>query len=157
MLRANPDDRQEADFSALSAVKADSHVVRSTVVTDNAPLRTTQELADQTPARRRTPRLSLIVVLPENHVMSPDVLTESLRGRVDSHVDVLVACAGQPTNLGALQRSIGEAQFLLAPAGTSTEALRELAIRQAPGDIVRLVSGARFDSQVTEQERFMTS
>ena len=138
MHRVSSDDRHEADFAAQNSVKADSS-------------------PDQTPPRRRTPRLSLIVVLPENHVVSPDVLTESLRGRVDRHVDVLVACAGQPTNLSALQRSIGEAQFLLAPAGTSTEALRELAIRQAPGDIVRLVSGARFDSQVTEQERFMTS
>jgi hypothetical protein len=116
------------------------------------------ELADRAPSQRRTPRHSLIVVLPENHVVSLDRLTESLRARVDQDVDVLVACAGQPTNLSALQRSVGEAQFLLAPAGTSTEDLRELAIRQAPGDIVRLLSGALLsDCHGTERELFMTS
>jgi hypothetical protein len=115
-------------------------------------------LADQAPSRRRTPRHSLIVVLPEHHVVSPDRLTESLRSRVDQDVDVLVACAGQPTNLSALQRSVGDAQFLLAPAGTSIEDLRELAIQQAPGDIVRLLSGALLaESHGTERELFMTS
>ena len=116
------------------------------------------ELADRAPSLRRTPRHSLIVVLPEHSVVSPDRLTESLRSRVDQDVDVLVACAGQPTNLSALQRSVGDAQFLLAPAGTSTEDLRELAIRQAPGDIVRLLSGALLaDTHGTERELFMTS
>src|SRR5687768_15061632 len=96
----------------------------------------TSELADSAPSPRRTPRVSLIVVLPEHHVVSPNRLTESLRGPLDQQVDVLVACAGQPMNLSALQRSVGNAQFLLAPAGTSTEDLRQLAIQQAPGDIV---------------------
>jgi len=91
---------------------------------------------------RRTPRVSLIVVLTENHVVSPDRLAEGLRAHGNQDIDILVACAGQPTNLSALQRSVGDAQFLLAPAGTSTEDLRELAMRQAPGDIVTLLSGA---------------
>jgi hypothetical protein len=91
---------------------------------------------------RRTPRVSLIVVLPENHVVSPDRLAEGLRAHGNQDIDVVVACAGQPTNLSALQRSVGDAQFLLAPAGTSTEDLRELAMRQVPGDIVTLLSGA---------------
>ncbi len=91
---------------------------------------------------RRTPRVSLIVVLPENHVVSQDRLAEGLRAHGNEDIDVIVACAGQPTNLSALQRSVGDAQFLLAPAGTSTEDLRELAMRQVPGDIVTLLSGA---------------
>ncbi|MEA2761106.1 MAG: hypothetical protein QOD47_390 [Gemmatimonadaceae bacterium] len=91
---------------------------------------------------RRTPRVSLIVVLPENHVVSPERLAARLRAHGNQDIDIVVACAGQPTNLSALQRSVGDAQFLLAPAGTTTEDLRELAMRQAPGDIVTLLSGA---------------
>jgi hypothetical protein len=91
--------------------------------------------------RRRTPRSSLIVVLPDNHVVSPDVLAERLTSDAGESMHVIVACAGQPTNLGALQRRIRDAQFLLAPAGTSTEDLRELAMRQTPADVVSLLSG----------------
>ncbi len=109
-------------------------------------------------APRRTPRVSLIVVLPENHVVSPDRLAESLRAHEDQEVDVIVACAGQPTNLSALQRSVGDAQFLLAPAGTSTEDLRELAMRQVPGDIVTLLSGAVMPAvRSANADLFMTS
>lgn len=90
---------------------------------------------------RRTPRKSLIVVLPENHVVSPDLLADHLAGEAAEAVDVIVACAGQPLNLGALQRRIGSLQVLLAPAGTGTEDLRELAMNQAPGDVVTLLSG----------------
>jgi len=106
---------------------------------------------------RRTPRVSLIVVLPENHVVSPDRLAEGLRAHGRQDVDVVVACAGQPTNLGALQRSVGDAQFLLAPAGTSTEDLRELAMRQVPGDIVTLLSGALLPTAGLEPSLLMTS
>jgi hypothetical protein len=106
---------------------------------------------------RRTPRVSLIVVLPENHVVSPDRLAEGLRAHGRQDVDVVVACAGQPTNLGALQRSVGDAQFLLAPAGTSTEDLRELAMRQVPGDIVTLLSGALLSTAGADTSLLMTS
>lgn len=106
---------------------------------------------------RRTPRVSLIVVLPENHVVSPDRLAEGLRAHGNQDVDVVVACAGQPTNLGALQRSVGDAQFLLAPAGTSTEDLRELAMRQVPGDIVKLLSGALLPTAGADTSLLMTS
>jgi len=91
---------------------------------------------------RRTPRKSLIVVLPDNHVVSPALVTERLlaeRGNED--VDVILACAGQPVSIAALQRRVRDLQVLLAPAGTSTEDLRELAMKQAPGDIVTLLSG----------------
>ena len=106
---------------------------------------------------RRTPRVSLIVVLPENHVVSPDRLAEGLRAHGDQQVDVVVACAGKPTNLAAAQRSVGDAQFLLAPAGTTAEELRELAMRQVPGDIVTLLSGALVPELGTDAELFMTS
>lgn len=89
---------------------------------------------------RRTPRHSVIVVLPDHHAVSPDVLARRVSTRSDD--EVLVACAGQPHNLGALQRSVGDAEFLLAPAGTAVEDLRELAMGQASGDIVTLISGA---------------
>jgi hypothetical protein len=91
---------------------------------------------------RRTPRKSLIVVLPENHVVSPDLVAERLSSEKESdEVDVILACAGQPSSIAALQRRVRDLQILLAPAGTSGEDLRELAMNQAPGDIVTLLSG----------------
>jgi hypothetical protein len=119
---------------------------------------TDPKLAHRAQTQRTIPRHSIVVVLPENHVVSPARL-EQMRSGIYQDADVLVACAGQPTNLNVLQRSVGAAQFLLAPAGTSTEELRELAIRQASGDIVRLLSGARADDcQDTETEELsMTS
>lgn len=91
---------------------------------------------------RRTPRRSLIVVLPENHVVSPDLVSNRLAAEGDNEVvDVILACAGQPHSIAALQRRVRDLQVLLAPAGTSKEDLRELAMSQAPGDIVTLMSG----------------
>ena len=91
---------------------------------------------------RRTPRKSLIVVLPENHVVSPEMVTDRLPAEGDAElVDVILACAGQPHSIAALQRRVRDIQVLLAPAGTSTEDLRELAMNQAPGDIVTLMCG----------------
>jgi hypothetical protein len=157
-FRARPADSLYSDVAVPGSGRDDSKAAKKSDFVDHRTILTNGELADRAPSPRRTPRHSLIVVLPENHVVSPDRLTESLRARADQDVDVLVACAGQPTNLSALQRSVGAAQFLLAPAGTSTEDLRELAIRQAPGDIVRLLSGALLaDSHGTERELFMTS
>jgi hypothetical protein len=102
----------------------------------------TTAASDTRKGPRRTPRKSLIVVLPANHVVSPDLLTNSLPGEgVDEMVDVILACAGPPLGITALQRRIRHLQILLAPPGTSTEDLRELAMSQAPGDIVTLLSG----------------
>lgn len=158
MFQVRLGDSNDPDVALPKSMKADSQADKKSASLDREVSLTREEFADRAPSPRRTPRHSLIVVIPEHHVVSPDRLTESLRGRVDQDVDVLVACAGQPTNLNALQRSVGDAQFLLAPAGTSTEDLREIAIRQAPGDIVRLLSGALFiESQDTEQQLFMTS
>jgi hypothetical protein len=157
-FRARPDNSRYSDAAIPGSGRDDSKAAKKSDSVDHRTTLTSGELADRAASPRRTPRHSLIVVLPENHVVSPDRLTESLRARTNQDVDVLVACAGQPTNLSALQRSVGDAQFLLAPAGTSTEDLRELAIRQAPGDIVRLLSGALLaDSHGTERELFMTS
>jgi hypothetical protein len=92
---------------------------------------------------RRTPRKSLIVVLPDNHVVSSDLVTERLLAEDDcEEMDVILACAGQPISIAALQRRVRDLQVLLAPAGTSAEDLRELAMKQAPGDIVTLLSGS---------------
>lgn len=98
---------------------------------------------DASRGRRRTPRKSLIVVLPENHVVSPDLVSDQLPADSgDDVVDVILACAGPPVGIAALQRRVRDLQILLAPAGTSTEDLRELAMSQAPGDIVTLLSGS---------------
>jgi hypothetical protein len=157
-FHARPDNSCNSDIVVARSPKDHTKPEKQTRASDHRTTITNGDVADAAQSRRHTPRHSLIVVLPENHVVSPDRLTESLRARVDQDVDILVACAGQPTNLSALQRSVGDAQFLLAPAGTSTEDLRELAIRQAPGDIVRLLSGALLaESQATERELFMTS
>jgi hypothetical protein len=99
-------------------------------------------IAHPSPGPRRTPRKSLIVVLPDNHVVSPDMVIDRLLAEGDNEVvDVILACAGQPHSITALQRRVRDLQVLLAPAGTSTEDLRELAMNQAPGDIVTLLSG----------------
>ncbi len=92
---------------------------------------------------RRTPRKSLIVVLSENHIVSPDVVASAVPEEdVDDSVDVILACAGPPLGITALQRKVRDLQILLAPAGTSNEDLRELAMSQASGDIVTLLSGS---------------
>ena len=90
---------------------------------------------------RRTPRVSLIVILPEGHEISQAELADRSPIFGDGHGDVIVACAGRPANLQALQRSVRDAQFLFTPAGTTAERLRELAMQRASGDIVTLVSG----------------
>jgi hypothetical protein len=116
-----------------------------------------QAPADLSVVARRAPRMSVVVVLPENHVVSPDGLLNGLRACGDVEIDVVVACAGQPTNLGALQRCVRGAQFLLAPAGTSPEDLREMAMAQAQGDIVTLLPGALLREGAVPQPLFKTS
>jgi hypothetical protein len=82
------------------------------------------------------------VVLPDNHVVSPGLVAGRLPPEgVDEEMDVILACAGQSTSIAELQRQVRDLRILEAPAGTSTEDLRELAMRQAPGDIVTLLSG----------------
>ena len=118
----------------------------------------TSENVGRLTGRRRAPRLSVVVILPANHTLSPERLQDSLRASAGREVDVLVACAGQPTNLSALQRCVGNAQFLLAPSGTSSEALRELAMQHASGDIVTLLPGAALPAaDASDRALFKTS
>lgn len=131
--------------------EVDSQIIDHSVVTSSG------HLADRPSTPRRTPRVSVVVVLSENHSVSPDVLMSRLRARGDQQVDVLVACAGQPANLSALQRCVGDAQFLLAPAGTSAEDLREMAMSKASGDIVTLLSGAFLHGDMIERQHSKSS
>jgi hypothetical protein len=113
-------------------------------VPNHAETITDNVMTERRQGPRRTPRKSLIVVLPENHVVSPDHVTERLSEDASAdETDVILACAGQPTSLAAFQRRIRDLQILLAPAGTSGEDLRELAMNQAPGDIITLIGGTR--------------
>ena len=106
---------------------------------------------------RRTPRRSVIVVLPDDHILSAERLAQRLPVGCDHEVDIIVACAGQPADLGSLHRTARGAQFLLAPAGTTEEELRELAMAQAPGDIVTLLSGALLRSMPSAERELLQS
>ena len=145
-----------ADRATLAHVFADAIVADAPAQSETVDLDAGRDRKHQS-MPRRTPRISLIVVLPENHVVSPDRLAQGLRAHGDQEVDVVVACAGQPANLGALQRSVRDAQFLLAPVGTTIEDLRQLAMQQAPGDIVTLLSGALLPELSANAELSMTS
>jgi len=123
-------------------------------VSDLKPARTPR---DQGIESRRKPRKSLIVVLPDNYVVSPERLAERLPSSADDEVDIIVACAGQPLNLSALQRTVRDAQFLLAPAGTSPEDLRELAMQRAPGDIVTVLRGVSLPTTAVGDREIFTS
>ena len=90
---------------------------------------------------RQTPRRTVIVVLPDNHAIPVERLADRLPRAEEEAVDVILACAGEPVNLGALARRIRDYRILLAPAGTSKEDLRELAVRQTHGDVVTLLTG----------------
>jgi hypothetical protein len=112
----------------------------------------------QSAGRRRTPRKSLILVLPDNVSLALDELAQRLPVATYAVADMIVAYTGQYTDLNALQRAVGDAQFLLAPAGTSTADLRELAMKQAPGDIVTLLNGAALlAAPSAEQEQLQLS
>ncbi len=157
MVQAGNDDSLSSDRPSQPHAFADAIVTEKSDTSDQGIPGPRAETVKHSAAPRCTPRVSLIVVLPENHVVSPQRLAEGLRAHGGQQIDVVVACAGQPTNLSALQRSVGDAQFILAPAGTSTEDLRELAMRQVPGDIVTLLSGALLRESSVDAERFMTS
>jgi hypothetical protein len=127
--------------------KKPAHYFFPEVAMSGAPL---DDISYSQDGMRRTPRKSFIVVIPDNHAVSPEAVAERLPTGDDDLVDVIVACAGQPGNLGALTRRIRDIQVLLAPAGTSPADLRELAIRQTAADIVTLLSGAVQPSRASE-------
>jgi hypothetical protein len=130
----------EEPIAAPAAIGSpDSKTSRAAMRAAAVPLPVFNELTDR---RRRTPRKSLILVLPENHVFSADAVADRLSTESEPElVDVILACAGQPTGIAAIQRRVRDLQVLLAPAGTNHEDLRELAMAQAPGDIVTLLNG----------------
>jgi len=142
MVPVRTDDSPGSDRASQAYAFADAIVAEKPEAKDQGTFRSGFEPAKHRAVPRRTPRVSLIVVLPDNHVVSPDLVTERLLAERDNEdVDVILACAGQPVSIAALQRRVRDLQVLLAPAGTSTEDLRELAMKQAPGDIVTLLSG----------------
>jgi len=141
MVRAGVDAILYQDSLSSLTVVSDRESQQS-VVTQLDGFAPTQTPTSRYSGPRRTPRKSFIVVLPENHVVSADLVAERLSGERDmGQVDVILACAGQPSSIALLQRKVRDLQILLAPAGTSGEDLRELAMNQAPGDIVTLLSG----------------
>ena len=92
---------------------------------------------------RHRPKCSLVVVVPEHQPIEPETLAYQLSKRGDD--EVVVVCAGSPENLNALRRSAGDAEFLVAPSGTTTEDLRALGMGRASGDIVTLLNSAMID------------
>ena len=141
MIRGLPDHAPTTEAHPFQRTIRDRAAISDAPIKDYGIASPASECADVS-APRKTPRVSMVVVLPENHAVMPDKLAEGLRASGAEEVDVLIACAGQPANLNALQRCVGKAQFLLAPAGTSAADLRELAMSHATGDIVTLLSGA---------------
>jgi hypothetical protein len=150
----DPSNRWSFGEKSMSSVGVDAILFQDSVT---PPMVTTNDASDRSraypdragtaapagPLPRRTPRKSIIVVLPENHAVSPELVADRLPPEGDNEVvDVILACAGQPHSIAALQRRVRDLQVLLAPAGTSTEDLRELAMKRAPGDIVTLLSGS---------------
>lgn len=91
------------------------------------------------PAKR--PRVSLIFLFLEGQSMDPETLARRLASSAHDDADILIACAGTPSDLDALRRTARDANFYIAPAGTSEEDLRELAINQTASDIVTLLGG----------------
>jgi hypothetical protein len=128
--------------SSVSSTIAGTYDSRTSLAPVQDQFRADAAFTDAASTRRRTPRRSLIVVLPENHSVPADVVSDHLAASADSEeVAVILACAGQPNGISALQRKIRDLQVLLAPPGTSGEDLREMAMTRAPGDIVTLLNG----------------
>lgn len=156
MPRAGLDDLRYSDSDSMTMDVPSRVVVTDATIEDDARA-AFPAMAGRYMGPRRTPRKSLIVVLPDNHVVSPETVVERMpQTEADELVEVIVACAGQPSSLAALKRRVRDLQVLLAPAGTSPADLRELAIRQVPGDIVTLLSGAALSTPAREPEMFRT-
>jgi hypothetical protein len=156
MPSAGRDDILYMDTDSMPMELVSRVVVTDESKEDDASVRF-PAMVDRRMGPRRSPRKSLIVVLPDNHVVSPDTVVERMPQTEENDlVEVIVACAGQPSSLAALKRRVRDLQVLLAPAGTSPADLRELAMRQAPGDIVTLLSGAALSGPMRESELFRT-
>jgi hypothetical protein len=143
-----PMTRGPADNTSVINVATDGRRNGETVPASESPLldfraiRTADVYSDRAAARRKNPRVSAVVVLTESNVVSSEGLLSGVRSRVGDDADVVIVCAGYLANLPTLQRCMRDALFLIAPEGTSSEDLREMAMAQARGDIVTLMSDA---------------
>jgi hypothetical protein len=157
MVRAILDDTLFSDSDAAPTLDAGLRGAANLANQEERRV-TVGTIADRSTGPRRTPRKSVIVVLPDNHMVSPEAVADGLPKTEDHElVDVIIACAGQPANLAAIARVGRDVQVLLAPAGTSREDLRELAIRQAPGDIITMLSSAAVPIATREFEMLGTA
>lgn len=104
-----------------------------------------------TPRPRHLPRESLIVAIPAHHEIAMDRVAERKPRISGETLDVIVACAGQPTHttVTAVHARLRTAQFMLAPAETTEGDLRALAMSQATGDVVTLVGHTAANVQVS--------
>jgi GT2 family glycosyltransferase len=90
----------------------------------------------------KEPKRSLIVLIPTDYAISSERIAEGL-SRVGPDPSVIVACAGQPATLATIHSQLRDAEFLLAPRGTTTAELRMHALAQATGDILVFVGAER--------------
>lgn len=101
----------------------------------------------------KEPRRSLIVLIPTDFSISSERIAEGL-SRAGPDANIIVACAGQPATLAAIHAQLRDAEFLLAPRGTSTTELRMHALAQASGDILYFIGAERAnDESVATRER----
>jgi hypothetical protein len=141
MAGARLDDVQSPQHNSFSPIGSGEKAPARPAGETAAPVETTEFAR----ATRRTPRRSFIVVVPDSETVDTAQIAERLRIAGDEGVvDVIVACAGQRANLSTLADRIRDVQVLVAPAGTTQVALRELAVSRARGDIVTLVGSATF-------------
>jgi hypothetical protein len=85
--------------------------------------------------------------------MEPEKLARRLASSRHDEAEVIIACAGPPSNLDALRRTARDAKFYIAPAGTSEEDLRELALSQTGSDIVNLLGTPHSVPQTRHDDR----
>jgi hypothetical protein len=99
-------------------------------------------VSESTTNMLRTPRISLIVALPDNCDLLPDAIAERIPAQDAESVDIILACAGsEPRNIAPVAKRASSLQILVAPSGTSGEDLRELAMSRAAGDIISFIPG----------------
>jgi len=117
-------------------------------VTTPRPERPSSELSAASifASAQKDPVQALIVTIPAHHAVSVEhVLAHVPPGPADMR-DIIVACAGQPADRAAIHAGLRSADFLLAPAETSREALRALAAKRAAGDILTFIDGHAADA-----------
>lgn len=87
---------------------------------------------------RQSPRTALVVALADS-TLCTNISSEI----IDSYgvdTDILFACAGETVGFAPLCDAFPGARFVYAPAGTSEDRLRVLALRQTDSDIVKFLT-----------------